>query len=190
MQLSVRVVGIEQAQARLKEAGRKVDPVLRGALNTTATQARQQRFVKPLTRTLAAGRARRAMKIKRANSRRLNARIIPSGSGVPVVHYRSWGFDPIDATRARIWVIGPSGKKIAAGFVNPSSRHKLPLSTRSSKTTARRTYRYARGLQLAQGPSVAYWFKQLGDNQTIRWTNTFLQQEFQRRLRRELAKSR
>ncbi len=37
MRAPIRLVGVEQAQARLLEAGRRVDPVMRGALNTTAT---------------------------------------------------------------------------------------------------------------------------------------------------------
>lgn len=188
MQVSIRIVGLEQAKARLEEAGRKVNPVMRGALNTTATKSRAERYVKPLARTIAGPRVRRAMRVKRANSRRMEARIIPSSSGVLVINYKTWGFEQIDATRARIWVMGPNGKKIAAGFVNPSSIHKLPLSTRSSRTKGAKTYAYKRSLQLAQGPSTAYWFKQLTDGKTIAWVNAFLQQEFARRLRKELNK--
>lgn len=192
MNLGVRLVGRELAHARLAAIGRSVEPVARGAVNTTATRSRAERYVKPLSGTIDAPRLRRALRVKRANSRRMDARIIPSSSGVLVVNYRQWGFDVIDATRARIWVAGPSGKKIAAGFVNPSSRQRLPLSTRSGKTVQKaggqRTYAYQRALQLAQGPSVAYWFRQFTDAVTIRWTNIFLQQEFERRIRREIAK--
>lgn len=188
MELSVRVVGLEQARAQLLAAGKKVDPVLRGALNTTATKSRAERYVKPLGKTIAGPRARRALRVKRANSRRMEARIIPSSSGIIVVSYKTWGFDVIDATRARIWVIGPNGRKVAAGFVNPSSAHRLPLSTRSSKTKGAKTYTYRRALQLAQGPSAAYWFKQLSGGQTIAWVNAYLQQEFRKRMNRELSK--
>jgi hypothetical protein len=38
------------------------------------------------------------------------------------------------------------------------------------------------------GPSTAYWFKQLADAGTVRWTNAFLQQEFESRIRKELAR--
>lgn len=190
--MSVRLVGREMAQARLAAIGRSVEPVARGAVNTTATRTRAERYVKPLAGAIDGACLRRALRVKRANSRRMDARIIPSSSGVLVVNYRQWGFDVIDATRARIWVAGPNGKKIAAGFVNPSSRQRMPLSTRSGKTvqkaTGQRTYAYQRALQLAQGPSVAYWFRQFTDAGTIRWTNIFLQQEFERRIRREIAK--
>ena len=186
--MNVKLVGVEQAQLRLREAGAKVEPVMRGALNTAATKTRTERYVRPMSGTLKGARVRAALRVKRANSRRLNSRIIPSSSGVLVVRYRNWGFDVIDATRARIWVTGPKGRKVAAGFVNPSSANRLPLSTRSSRTKGAKTYAYKRALQLAQGPSVAYWFKQLTDGQTIRWVNAFLQQEFDRRIRREIAK--
>ncbi len=189
MNVTVRVMGLKQAQKQLEAQAKKVDPVLRGALNTTATKARAERFVKPLAQSIKPQRVRTALKVKRARRGRMEARIIPSSSGVLVVNYRTWGFDVIDATRARIWVRGPRGRKIAAGFVNPSGSQKLPLSTRSSKTTGKgKTYAYKRALQLARGPSTAYWFKQLATTQTIKWTSDYLQAEFAKRLQKELLK--
>lgn len=189
MNVTIQVMGLKQAQRQLEGLGKKVDPVLRGALNTTATKTRSERFVKPLTQTIRPQRVRAALKVKRARRGRMDARIIPSSSGVLVANYRTWGFDVIDATRARIWVRGPRGRKIAAGFVNPSSSQKLPLSTRSSKTAARgKTYAYKRALQLARGPSTAYWFKQLATTQTIKWTSDYLQAEFAKRLQKEIDK--
>ena len=189
MNVTVKVLGLKEAERQLQAQAKKVDPVLRGALNTTATKTRTERFVKPLTQTIRPQRVRAALKVKRARRGRMDARIIPSSSGVLVVNYRTWGFDVIDATRARIWVRGPRGRKVAAGFVNPSSSQKLPLSTRSSKTTARgKTYAYKRALQLARGPSTAYWFKQLATTQTIKWTSDYLQAEFAKRLQKEIDK--
>ena len=189
MNVTVKVLGLKEAERQLQAQAKKVDPVLRGALNTTATKTRTERFVKPLTQTIRPQRVRAALKVKRARRGRMDARIIPSSSGVLVVNYRTWGFEVIDATRARIWVRGPRGRKIAAGFVNPSSSQKLPLSTRSSKTTARgKTYAYRRALQLARGPSTAYWFKQLATTQTIKWTSDYLQAEFAKRLQKEIDK--
>jgi hypothetical protein len=188
MQINVKVVGLEQATKRLAEAGRKVDPVLRGALNTTATKARAERYVKGLAGSIKAARVRRALKVKRANSRHMNARIIPSSAAILVANYQTWGFGQIDATRARIWVRGPNGRKVAAGFVNPASAQQLPWSTRSSKTRGAKAYTYKRALQLAQGPSAAFWFKRLTDSQTINWVNSYLQQEFAKRLRKELSR--
>lgn len=189
MNVTIQVMGLKQAQRQLEGIGKKVDPVLRGALNTTATKSRTERYVKPLAKSIKPQRVRAALKIKRARRGRMDSRIIPSSSGVLVVNYRSWGYDVIDATRARIWVRGPAGRKVAAGFVNPSSAQKLPLSTRSSKTTARgKTYAYKRALQLARGPSTAFWFKQLTNSQTMAWVSDYLQKEFAARLDKEIKK--
>lgn len=188
MQVSVTAIGFDTARRRLERAGKRIDPVLRGALNTTATKTRTERFVKPLKSTIKGKRLRSAMKVKRANSRRMESRIIPSSSGIPVTTYSKWGYDPIDATRARIWIIGPNGKKIAAGFVNPSSSGRKPLITRTSKRGKSRTYSYSKKLQEALAPSAAYWFKQLARKGTIKWTNNFLQKEFARRVTKELNK--
>lgn len=186
--ISVKLHGVEMAQKALAEISRKIDPVMRGALNTTATKARSEIYVKGLSGTLKGARVRGALRIKRAKTGRMNSRIIPSGSGILVPDYMTWGYDEISRTRARIWVRGPKGRKIAAGFVNPSSAKKLPLATRSEKRTARKTYKYKMPLTTAMGPSAAYWFKQLTDSQAISWVNTYLQQEFRKRLQLELKK--
>ncbi len=78
MQVSIKVSGIEMAQARLAEVSRKIDPVLRGALNTTANKARTVRYVNPLRGSLMPVFSRRALRVKRARGRLTNARIIPS----------------------------------------------------------------------------------------------------------------
>ena len=196
--LGVRLVGRELAQARLAAVGRSVEPVIRGTLNTTATKARSERYVKPmrglfksslLGSSLAGSDIRGRIVVKRAGRNRMNSRVIPSSSSIRVDDYRTWFFEWIDQTRARIWVMGLGGRKVAAGFVNPSSRGQRPLSTRNSKTSARgKTYSKNTALTAALGPSAAYWFKQLSGSATIRWTNIFLQQEFERRIRREIAK--
>lgn len=190
MQLRVQIKGLEDARRKLERAGRRVDPSLRGALNTTATKTRAERYVKPLRASIQPKRVRGAMRIKRARRGMMNSRIIPSSAGIPVIHYKSWGFDAIDSARARIWVRGPGSRKTGAGFVNPSSKNKLPLSTRSSKTTrGGKSYTYKRHLQLAQGPSVAYWFKELSSSGTQSWVSAFLQEEFSKRMQKELDKA-
>ncbi|MCO7558031.1 hypothetical protein [Metapseudomonas otitidis] len=198
MRVSVTMAGADLARARLEAIGRKVEPVLRGTMNTGATQTRKTQYLQPLSRIINAALVRERLVIKRANSRRLNARIIPSSSSVEVIRYASWGYDRIDATRGRIWVMGPSGRKVAAGFVNPSASNPQPLSTRSSRARQvgpntrnpeRTSYTYRRALQNAQGPSIAYWFRQLTGSGTIRWVNAFLQQELERRIRREIARA-
>lgn len=190
MQLKVQLKGLKEAQRKLERAGKRVDPVLRGALNTTATKTRAERYVKPLRASIQPKRVRGAMRIKRARRGMMNSRIIPSSAGIPVIHYRSWGFDAIDRTRARIWVRGPGAKKMAAGFLNPSSSNKLPLSTRSSKSAKKgKTYEYGRRLQLAQAPSIAFWFKQLSGSQTRDWVSAYLQKEFIKRMQNEMDKT-
>lgn len=184
MQIKIDVQGVEEVQRRLADLGRKVDPVLRGALNTTATKARAERYTAPLRPVLKPQFVRSAMKIKRARRGMMNSRIIPSSSGVPVTRYASWGFDPIDKTRARLWVRGRNGRKVAAGFVNPASVAKQPWRTK--RTRMRVTDQNY--LQPALGPSVAYWFKALTDQQTITWISSFLQREFEARMQKELAK--
>ena len=196
MQVGIKLVGYEQASARLQAIGRAVEPVVRGALNTTAGQARTQRYIKPMRSLFRAsvlgarlGNAdlRGKLALKRANSKRLNARIIPSSAGVRVDDYRRWVFEIITPTRARIHVYGLGGRKLAAGFVNPSGRQQAPLSTRSRKVSAKgREYQNKRAIGAALGPSAAYWFRRLTDGQTLRWVNARLQQEFARRMRKEL----
>jgi hypothetical protein len=194
--LRASLIGGELAKARLAAVGRQIEPVVRGTLNSTATQARSKLYVAPMLGAFGNRRfLNKSMVVKRANTRRMNARVIPSSSGVGVTSYKSWSFEPIDATRARIFVIGPNGRKMAAGFVNPSSRGKFPLATRSQRARTSRkfapqitSYRYGWRPGEALGPSIAFWFKQLTTSNSIRWVNTFLQQEFERRIRREIAK--
>lgn len=191
MSFSVIAQGVEEAKARLNAIGRRLDPVLRGALNTTASKARNERYIAPLRGCIKASRLRRALVLKRANTRRMEARIIPSSSGIRVLDYKSWGWDYINATRARIWVRGPLGKKIAAGFVNPSGRKQQPLSTRSQRTGRRNTYTYRNHRDHpseALGISVAYWFQQLTDRSTLNWVNQALRDELERRIQRELLR--
>lgn len=185
---AVKLQGIEQAQKRLRELDKSIDPVLRGSVNSTATATRTKQYANKMKGSFPGQFTRQRIKVKRANRRYSDARLIPSSAGIEVPDYKLWGYDPIDKTRARIWVLGPNGRKIAAGFVNPSSSKRLPWATKSEKRTARKTYTYGRDLTTAQGPSMAYWFRQLTDTSTIRWVNTFLQQEFAKRIRKELAK--
>ena len=191
--MQIKVIGLEHAMRQLEQASKKVDPVLRGALNSTATKSRAQRYVKPLYGTfkssvlgsrLEGADLRGKITVKRAKKGRMNSRLIPSSSGVRVDDYRRWFFEQITPTRGRIYVYGLRGKKVAAGFVNPSSIRQAALSTRNGKKTPAGRPR----LGPAIGPSAAYWFKQLTTNQTIRWVNAYLQQEFAKRMRKELSR--
>ena len=186
MRMHVHIEGVSRAMRELEKKQKRVVPVVRGALNTTAAKARTERFVKPLGKTMQAKRVRAAMKVKRARRGMMNARVIPSSAGIPVVMYKTWGIsDPISPTRAAIWVAGPHGRKRAAGFINPASKNKLPLATHSKRGKYRYDYK---NLQLALGPSIAYWFKDLSGPATQAWVNSFLQEEFQRRMQKEMDK--
>lgn len=187
LNVNVRLIGGELARRQLADQGKKIDPVIRASLNSTGTKARTERYIKPMRGSIKPARLRSAMKVKRANTRRLESRIIPSSSGITLLNYNTWGYDAIDATRARLWVRGPSGRKVAAGFVNPSSAQRLPWDTRSKRARQNKANAWEHR-RLAMGPSAAYWFKQLSGTQTIRWVNTYLQQEFAKRLRKELRR--
>ena len=190
MQLKVSLKGLDKAARELQRKQKRVAPVLRGALNTTATKARAERYVKPLGKTLAGKRVRAALRVKRARRGMMNSRIIPSSAGVPVALYKAWGIlNAISPTRASIWVVGPNGKKQAAGFINPASSHKLPLGTKLlKKRGGGEKGKRGKETHLAHGPSVAHWFRGLSGRDTQAWVSSFLQDEFQKRMQKELAK--
>lgn len=201
MRIGISPKGFEAAKKQLASQGKSIDLVLRGALDTTVADVRKRRYTKVLAPMFRGSSwVNKRIVIKRVNLRkgRFDARLIPSSSGVYVTEYRRWGYQAIDQTRARIFVGVFKGSKIAAGFVNPSSFARQPLATRSSVTRNVKkrggmfTYTYGAGTQSgvmpAMGPSVAFFFKRLTTVSTVTWSNRRLQQEFQRRMRRELLR--
>ena len=201
LRLGISAEGLDAARRQLESLGRRVEPVLRGAIDTTAMDVRKTRYTAQIARMFK-GRSwvNKRIVVKRVNMRkgRFDARLIPSSSGVPVTEYRKWGYQTISPTRARILVGSFKGHKVAAGFVNPSSFARQPLATRSASTKNVKkrggefTYSYGAGTQSgvmpAMGPSVAWFFKQLTSATTVKYANQKLQQEFARRLRKELLK--
>lgn len=198
LRIGIRPEGFAAAKRQLESIGRQIEPVLRGALDTTAADARQRRYT-PHIAPMFRGRSwvNKRIIVKRVNARkgRFDARLIPSSAGVYVTEYKRWGYQAIDKTRARILVGSFKGHKVAAGFVNPSSFARQPLATRTSvrrevkKRGGQHAYTYQyHAPKPAMGPSVAWFFKQLTSVTTMRWINRRLEQEFQRRLRRELLK--
>lgn len=180
MQVSVKLVGVEQVQKRLDEIGRSIDPVLRKAVNRTATGTRQQKYVKPLQRLFVDRKAlRRGFAIRPAGKRISNARIVPSSAGVPIPSWAGWNYSVVAPTRARIFVRSLQGRKLAAGFVNPASARKLALRTRGARASANKP-------RTALGPSLAYFFRQMTNDQLIRWVNAYLQQEFRKQIEAEV----
>ncbi len=200
LRIAVTAHGFEAAKKQLESLGRKVEPVLRGALDSTAMDVRKSRYTKVIASMFkGASFVNKRIVVKRVNARkgRFDARLIPSSSGVQVPDYRRWGYQIVNATRARILVGSFKGHKIAAGFVNPSTFMRHPLSTRSQKArnlkkpkpgAQSKAYVYNHGVQTAMGPSVAWFFKRLTTGATIKYTNQKLQNEFAKRLRKELLK--
>ena len=198
MKLSLTAHDVQQARQDLAKLNRRVEPVIRGTLNTTVTNTRKAEVMPDLSRIIAGGRRElnRRLIIKRAGSKRTNARLIPSSSGVEVEQYKRWGFGAVDPTRGVIWVQGVTGRKIAAGFVNPKGSKRAPLRTHSSRAArvaklggAMRDYRYSTAKpEAALGPSVAYWFHILMTGSRLRRIQNFMLAEFDRRLAAEIAK--
>lgn len=200
IRLGISQQGFKEARKQLESLGRKIDPVLRGALDTTAVETRKRRYT-PAIAPMFKGRSfvNSRIVVKRVNLKRgrIDARLIPSSSGIYVTEYRKWGYQTISPTRARILVGSFKGHKVAAGFVNPASLGRQPWRTRSErvrnlkkppKFDSRPTYRYETGLSPALGPSVAFFFRRLTNRATLDFANKRLLLEFQRRLRRELLK--
>lgn len=185
MQLGVRLEGVEAARRQLSDINRKVEPVMRGALNTTATRTRQTQYIKPIGALFYDKQSlRRRLVIKRAGRNRNDARIIPSSSGIPILQWPGWKYSAVSQTRGVIYIRTLRGRKIAAGFVNPSATKGHPLRSKGFKGAG------GRKVKPALGPSIAYFFKQITNAGTIRWTNQFLQQEFEKRFQRELTRYR
>ncbi len=198
MKLTLSALDVKQAREDLAKLNRRIDPVVRGTLNTTVTTARKTELLPDLSRIIGGGRRNinRRLIIKRAGSKRTNARLIPSSSGVLVEQYKKWGFNAVDPTRGIVWVQGITGRKIAAGFVNPKGSKRKPLRTASRRTAsvgklggAQRTYRYGTAKpEPALGPSVAYWFHLMMTGAKLNKIQQILVNEFDRRLQAEIAK--
>ncbi|MCY1347622.1 hypothetical protein D9M69_337390 [compost metagenome] len=195
MRVQIGIEGVKLAQARLAAIEKSIDPILRGSLNTTVRWARRGIFAKELRKVFPQRSwLNKKLKLKLAGTRRLNARIIPSSSGVEVRTRRGWGYREVSRTRGRIYVPDiDGGPKLAAGFVNPASRKKEPLSTRSARARnlkkppkhgQRKSYRYDyHQPRPALGPSVAYYFKRLSNVRRVRMINSYAQQDFEKRVR-------
>ena len=186
MRLKASLSGLDTVRLEMKGLQKKMPAIIRGAINTTASKTRQERYVKPLTRAISPKVVRKALRVSRARSRRMSAWVIPSSASVPVLQYKQWGYeDAGHPTRARIWVIGPDGRKVAAGFINPSSAHKLPLASYKTRKGGKIPFK---SLQPAQGLSAAYWFQGLTGGNTLRWVNVLLKREMTNRVNKEIAK--
>lgn len=130
------------------------------------------------------------VQFRTATSNIPEGRIVPSGRGIPARNFRHRPSEPDSTgTRARIVVAWWNGEKVAAGFINPLSRRRLPLATRSERARPIhahtrvpwiRTYRYWWGPvpQDAQAPSAAALFNAMMDDSRHALAADILAEEF------------
>jgi hypothetical protein len=184
MRVDLSLKGVNGAMQTLRDAGKRVDPVVRGTLNSTATLARNKQYLPKLSRIYPQKAfLRQRLVVKRAGLKRTDARVIASSSGVALEHFADWIAYRLSATRARLYVRTLTGRRVAAGFINPSSKNQKPLRTRGfNGANGRKTFKPA------LGPSVASVFKQLTNAQLLRWVNAYMQQEFSRRYNKGITR--
>lgn len=131
----------------------------RSAVNKTLTAIRKK-LVNEIHRDTGINKRylRTRLKVRRAGLRRRSGYVVPSSASVPVAEYRGVTLESVSPTRARIyvpWVGG--GRKLAAGFVNPRGKMRVPLRSRSHKGRLRSP-------EPALGPSVAAAVSELFDD--------------------------
>lgn len=126
------------------------------------------------------------------------ASIVPASHGIPARCYRHRA-EAVDGsgTRARIVVDWWQGEKIGAGFINPASKRRLPLATRSVrerklKKPARlnphiKQYRYEYAVPRdALGPSAAALMQVVVDDRVHEQVAEKVAEEFNLELDKEL----
>ncbi|WP_416311165.1 hypothetical protein [Pseudomonas sp. W03] len=167
--MTVSMQGFEGGAERFGIDPKKYLRIEINAINRAGRRIRRVLLVEPIS---AATGIRQAIlhdriSFRTATSNVPQGRIVPSSHGIPARCYKHRAADPDGTgTRARILVAWWQGEKVAAGFINPRSKRRLPLATRSEKVRNIgpktrnkhiKTYRYSWGPvpQNAQGPSAA-----------------------------------
>lgn len=154
----VSLTGIEEVVSMLDRLGREGDNLSNEAATRAATVLRQGYLVSLISGATGIKRSTllRFMYAKKASKQHPYSRVNFSGAGIPVSEYK-YQMRRISQTRAQILVNWFGGTKVAAGFINPSSSNKHPLSSRNQKTTKNgKTYTYRNGrLEHALGLSAA-----------------------------------
>lgn len=177
--MKVELSGLDAVLNQLHKLGKEGDKIAREAATRAATLVRQNFLVGLISEQTGISRSviMRYTYIKRATPKYEHARINFSGAGIEVGEYR-YQIKKLDATRARILVDWLGGMKIAAGFVNPSSKNKHPLRTRSHKTSrSGKGYSYETGLSKALGPSLATAYLAIPSQAIDREAQKFLGEE-------------
>jgi hypothetical protein len=146
--ISLRITGLEEAISRIGSWPARIEQATVVALNQQIVATRNEQWVEPAMAATGLSRAmlESRMPMSKATPDHRTATLGASSAGIPVTAYR-WHAIPTGThpARARIGVAWPGGEKIAAGFVNPLSRQRFPLSTRLK----------GRPVQQALGPSAA-----------------------------------
>lgn len=177
--MSVQLSGLDAVLNQLDALGKEGDKIAREAATRAATLLRQNFLVGLISEQTGISRSviMRYTYIKRATPKYEHARINFSGAGVEVGEYR-YQIKKLDATRAQILVDWLGGMKVAAGFVNPSSKSKKPLRTRSQKTLkSGKGYTYETALGNALGPSLATAYLAIPSQAIDREAQKFLGEE-------------
>ncbi|QEL55501.1 hypothetical protein [Chromobacterium paludis] len=195
MKIDVQLSELALANAELVATGQQIDRALRRAVRVTATTIRREMVVEPIM-------ARTGLRRKSVNQRLALkfdkpgkdggtanilsgphvARIVPSAKGIRVTEFRRYEVQAITRTRARIlipWVDG--GKKVVAGFVNPSGSKLKPMRTRSRN----KPLPYPR---TALAPSVASMVKAMYDSQFVADAGARLEAQFELEIAKEIDK--
>lgn len=155
MGYDVYIEGADRLQSLIGALDKEVKRAEVNAVNAMATLARKEIAQEIGSDTgISSTYVRRSMRISRGSQRLPVARVVPSSAGVPVNEYRYRARATSVPTRAQILVGFVGGEKVAAGFINPLSRHKLPLRSRSHKAKLPKP-------EIAYGPSIASAFKLL-----------------------------
>lgn len=155
--IGIKVNGLPEFKGKLNQLPRAIVRGVVNSINRTGTASRKQVITQVSGATgIKAKLLRQRLGSKRASVNRPDLLIWPSSAGVDVKEYR-YHMERVGAvkniTRARIrvdWL--NSGRKIAAGFINPLGKKRAALRTRASKGTLK----VPKG---AIGPSVAAIWK-------------------------------
>ena len=150
---------LDQTIEYLEGLGAAGDKVIQQATSEAAKELRNNDLVRDMAAGTGvdAGALRKRIRLYNATTRNeATARLVFSGSGIPVSEYSYRARAASHATRSQILVQWFGSEKLAAGFINQKSTRQLPLATMSRKTVGAKTYTDGKGkLTDARGPSAA-----------------------------------
>lgn len=192
MSMSVSLEGYTSGAERYGIDAKEYARIEINSINRAGRRIKRVLLVEPMSAATGVKKAifNDRIEFRAATSNIPEGRIVPSGRGIPARSFKHRAVDPDGTgTRARILVAWWNGEKVAAGFINPLSRRRLPLATRSEKARPIRantrnrhikTYRYWWGPvpQNAQAPSAAALFAVVMDDARHALAADILAEEF------------